>query len=131
MVRSVTDYELENAAITSLQAMEVDPLTVMPQEVYNMIQGYSDSVGVPWQFFYQPMLTVMAFFAGPNTVVQGYEGYLERVIFWGIVAADPGRRKTGAISIILSAVEKLENECATAVNNRTEEDEGSGEESVS
>ena len=66
---------------------------------------HADAVGAPKEYIFPSLLTVSAAFMGINAPTSINDEWSEPAIWWNVVAAGKGKKKTAAMKCSLSAVE--------------------------
>ena len=80
---------------------------MLPANVKHVIQCYTDSIGVPIDFLFFPMLTTTSSVMQYSTIRLS-NTWVEPCIIWTMVVARKGEKKSAALKYIADALRKVE-----------------------
>jgi hypothetical protein len=86
------------------------PLEVFPTKITNFVKEVSESLQCPIDFIAVPLLVCAATAIGTSKEIEVKEGWREGPRFYCAIVAEPGSKKTPALSRALSVIYEMQNE---------------------
>ena len=94
---------------------------ICSQTVLTFLESHANSIGVPKEFLFFPLLTTIASLLGTNSNIEISSKWKEPSIIWFIIASKKGTNKSGALGLLQQALQELEDELAAEVDQEDDE----------
>jgi hypothetical protein len=102
------------------QEHRFDWTSVCSPEMLSFLDSHANSIGVPKEFLFFPLLTTIASLLGKNSHLQINSTWKEPAILWLIIASKKGTNKSGALNLLTQALQELEEEMTTPEDDEQE-----------
>ena len=116
-VSSLTYFEIDRR-VAKAQSNNLDIDAVVTEAMKKVINANADAIGSPLEFIFFPLLSISAYFMGPNTRILVNEQWREPLILWTVVLADKGQKKSPALNRFVKPIQELEEEMKKQTGKR-------------
>ncbi len=96
--------------IQEAQSSRLDISSLISRPLYQLVSAHAHAIGCPVEFVFYPILSATASCIGVNGHIRIHSSWCEPAIMWFVVAAKKGEKKTAALKVVKTPLERLQAE---------------------